>query len=315
MGACPARGPQGGAGETLVVSFTPVNDAVPHDAQTNDALPPDAGDDRHAAVAAVAFDLDGTLYLGEQVVPGAPEVVEHVRALGLRPLFLTNTTMRNPAQLAARLAGLGIAAVADEIYSSATAAARYAAERGHRVAYVVGSPVLRAELEEHGLRLTERGDQADCLVVGFVPDFDPSTMPDGFRPECEFVAANLDADYPVEGGVRMPGCLQTVERVAARLGRSYDAVAGKPGTFMLECVEADLGLTPDEVVVVGDNLDSDVAMARAAGCRSILIEVHGGEGDARTRAEERRESGEGGRPDATVTSLTDVPAALARLSL
>ncbi len=133
---------------------------------------------------------------------------------------------------------------------------------------------------------------------GLLPDFDAATLADGFAPDCLFVAANLDADYPVEGGVRMPGCGETVDRVAERLGRGYDVVAGKPGTYMLECVERDLGLTADEIVVVGDNPASDVAMARAAGCRSILI----GPGEA----------GDGGA-SAAVARLADVPATLDEL--
>jgi HAD superfamily hydrolase (TIGR01450 family) len=244
---------------------------------------------------AVAFDLDGTLYLGSEVVPGAPEIVAHVRGTGLDVLFLANSNTANPRRLQERLASLGIAAATEEIYSSATAAARYVAERGHAAAYVVGSPGIRDEVAAHGLRVTARADDAQALVVGFVPGFDPAALPDGFRPDCEFVAANLDVDYPVEGGARMPGSGQTVGRVAARLGRGYDFCAGKPGTYILECVERDLGLSAAEIVVVGDNVASDVAMARAAGCRSILIAPPG--------------TGAGGA-SAAVASLAELPAAL-----
>jgi HAD superfamily hydrolase (TIGR01450 family) len=229
------------------------------------------------ALRAVAFDLDGTLYLGGEV------------------LFLTNTTTANPRRLQVRLARLGIAAAVAEIYPSGTAAARYVAERGHSVAYVVGSRDMRDEVAAHGLRVTVRADDAQALVVGFVPDFDAATLPNGFRADCEVVAANLDVDYPVEGGMRAPGCRQTVDRVGARLGRRYDFCAGKPGTYMLECVERDLGLTAGEIVVVGDNVESDVAMAEAAGCRSILIATDG-RGD--------------GRASAAVSSIAGLPAAL-----
>ncbi len=244
---------------------------------------------------AVAFDLDGTLYLGSEIVPGAAEIVAHVRRAGLGVLFLTNTTTTNPARLQERLARLGVAALAAEIYSSASAAARYVAERGHSVAYVVGSLGIRDEVVAHGLRVTARADDAQALVVGFVPGFDAATLPDGFRPDCEFVAANLDVDYPVEGGARLPGCRQTVDRVAARLGRGYDFCAGKPGTYMLECVESDLGLSAAEIVVVGDNVESDVAMARAAGCPSILIAAEGAPH---------------GGASAAIRRLTELPAAL-----
>ena len=255
---------------------------------------------RERAVRAVAFDLDGTLYVGARVVPEAPEVVAHVRAAGLGVLFLTNTTAVDPRRLQQRLAALGIAAAAEEIYSSATAAARYVAARGHREVYVVGLPGLLDEVVAHGLQATTNARSAQALVVGYVPGFDPASLPDGFRAECEFVAANLDADYPGEDGVRLPAARETVDKVAARLGRGYDVCAGKPGTFMLECVERDLGLAADEIVVVGDSVGSDIAMARAAGCRSILIAAaqaaHGG-------------------ASATVRRLGDVPVALAALGV
>lgn len=230
-------------------------------------------DDSHARVPlrAVAFDLDGTLYIGHQVMPGAPEIVAGVRGRGLATLFLTNTFMEDATQLRERLAGMGIAAAVADIYGSATAAARHCKERGHHTAYVVGTGAMRTELTARGIALTERGEEADALVVGHIPDFDAATMADGFRSDCEFVAANIDADYPIEGGVRLPGAGQTVARVAARLGRSYDFLAGKPGTYMLECLERDRGLSAAEIVVVGDSEASDIAMARAAGCRSVLI--------------------------------------------
>ena len=255
---------------------------------------------RHRRVRAVAFDLDGTLYLGRRAVPGAPEVVAYVRDRGLDALFLTNTSSVDPGRLQERLAGLGIAARAAEIYSSAAAAARYVSERGHTAVYVVGLPGLLAEAAAHGLRLTTRPSAAQALIVGFAPGFDATPLPDGFRSDCEFVAATLDADYPGEGGLRLPAARETIDKVAARLGRPHDFCAGKPGTFMLECLECDLGLRADEIVVVGDSVTSDIAMAQAAGCLSILIAPEG--------------SPDGGA-SAVVTRLSDVPAALRGLGV
>ena len=250
------------------------------------------------ALRAVAFDLDGTLYLGGQAVPGASEIVTHVRKSGLAVLFLTNSNVAGPQRLKERLAGHGIAASLGEIYSSATGAARYCAERGYRLVYVVGETGLRHEVAAFGLEVTATAAAAQALVVGFVPRFDPQTLPTGFRPDCEFVVTNVDVDYPVEGGVRMPGSGQTVGRVAARLRRGYDVCVGKPGTYLLECVERDLGLSAAEIVVVGDSAASDIAMAKAAGCPSILIGFDG--------------AGDGGA-SAAVPRLIDLPAALEAL--
>jgi len=260
-------------------------------ASTADAAP--------SRLRAVAFDLDGTLYVGSRVVDGAPAVVADVRRRGLRALFLTNTSSVGPRRLRERLAGHGIVAELDEIYSSASVTARYLVERGYGSVYVVGLQGLHDELRARGLRITTRPADAQALVVGFAPGYDAAGLPDGFAAGCEFVAANLDADFPDEGGVRRPAARETVERVAARLGRTHDFCAGKPATYMLECVERDLGLSSGEICVVGDSVASDVAMARAAGCRSVLIAAPG--------------TPHGGA-SAVVTRLGDLPGVLDRLT-
>ncbi len=247
----------------------------------------------------MAFDLDGTLYVGSRVVPGAPEVVAAVRARDLATLFVTNASAVGARGLCERLAAMGIAAARAEIYSSAVAVARYAVERGYTEVYVVGLPGLGDELRAHGVAVTADPVRAQALVVGFAPQFDAASLPLDLAPGAEFIAANLDTDYPVGDGERRPAARETIDRVVARLGRSWDFCAGKPGTYLLECVERDHGLRPAEIVVVGDSTASDVAMARAAGCRAILIAA---EGAPR------------GGADAVVARLSDVPAALEALA-
>ncbi len=232
-------------------------------------------------------------------MPGAPAVVAGVRARGLAALFVTNTSSVGAAALCARLAAVGVAADAAEVYSSAVGVARYAVEHGFTEVYVVGLAGLHDELRAHGVAVTTDPARAQALVVGYLPDFDPATLPTGFALGCVFVAANLDVDYPVGGGGRRPAARETVERVVARLGRSWDVCVGKPGTYLLECVERDHGLAAAEVVVVGDSATSDVAMAAAAGCRSVLIAP---EGAAH------------GAASAVVRRLADVPAALDALA-
>ena len=212
---------------------------------------------------------------------------------------MTNTSAVGAAALRDRLAAMGIAASVAEVYSSAVGVARYAVERGWTEVYVVGLDGLRDELCGHGVAVTAEPSRAQALVVGFQPGFDPDTLPTGFDPGVAFVAANLDADYPAGDGERRPGARETVDRVVTRLGRPWDVCVGKPGTWLLECVERDHGLSAAEVVVVGDNAASDVAMATAAGCRSVLIAP---EGAAR------------GGASAVVARLADVPAALDALA-
>lgn len=227
-----------------------------------------------ARIRAVAFDLDGTIYFGEVLADGARELIDFLHTRGTAVTFFTNNSMKTRAAVIEKLVRLGMPSTTENTYTSGSAAARYLTERGLGRVALLGAPGLAQELAAGGVDVVSDPSQADALVVGLIPDFDFSTRPallDETPSGISIVACNLDMTYPVEGGIRKPGCGAIVRAVEAWTGREAEMVVGKPGTFMMQELCADFGLRPSEVLVVGDNYDSDIAMAKAAGCPAVLV--------------------------------------------
>lgn len=247
-------------------------------------------------VRAIAFDLDGTLYHGAEAAPGA---VEAVRGLSTRYqiLYVTNSTVRTRATIALLLAGMGYPGDESRVYSSAASAARYLHQRGFHAVYVVGASALFDEMHAAAVSLCADATVADVLVVGLDGEWRshnpklvrlPKTAP--------IIACNLDDTFPVEEGRRRPGCGSVVREIEALLGRRRDIVVGKPGTYMLELVLRDLGLSPADVLLVGDGETSDIAAAHVAGCPSVLIAPSGAPSS---------------RANAVIAAVTDLPGLMA----
>lgn len=230
------------------------------------------------AVRVVAFDLDGTLYRGAETVPGAVEVVRVLRR-DHAVIYVTNSTVRSRATIAADLERRGFPGGEARVYTSAASTADYLRQRGFGAVYVVGQECLTREMEAAGVRLCTDASRADALVVG---------LDDGWRSRhpglahlprtATFVACNLDGVYPAGGGVSRPGCGAVVAEIRDSLRREVDVVVGKPGTHMLDLVLRDFTVSPSEVVLVGDNEASDVAAAVTAGWHSVLIAPEGAPG-------------------------------------
>lgn len=242
-------------------------------AETDDVTPrPDSPASRH--VQALAFDLDGTIYLGGRLLDGADELLGWLREAGIPYVFFTNNSGKTRAQVVASLCAMGVDADESNTYTSGEATAVYVARRGWHHVECIGTDGLREMLAGSGVECDGDPGTAQAIVVGLVPGFEASRLTDrllAVPAGAPLIAANMDADYPVEGGRRLPGCGAVVVAVEARTGRRVDFVVGKPGTFMLDLLCEDHGFDPECVLIVGDSLDSDIAMADAAGAPSVLI--------------------------------------------
>lgn len=230
------------------------------------------------SIDAVAFDLDGTIYFGDELADGAHELLGWLTAHDIPYVFFTNNSGKTRAQIVAKLRAMDLDADETNTYTSGQATAEYARRAGWREVACIGTHGMRDMLAAAGVRSDAGPGAAEALVIALVPDFDPAALPawlGELRPDVPIVAANMDMDYPVEGGVRKPGCGAIVRAVEQRLGREHDVVVGKPGTFMLDLLSEDHDLDRRRVLVVGDSLESDIAMARAAAAPSVLIDGAG----------------------------------------
>ncbi|HJU98796.1 MAG TPA: HAD-IIA family hydrolase [Jiangellaceae bacterium] len=218
-------------------------------------------------------DLDGVVYVGPDAVDHAAAALAQARRAGMRLAFVTNNAARPPSEVAAHLGRLGISADADEVITSAQAAARVLAAAlppGARV-LVVGGEGLVAALGEHGLTPVSSADADPVAVVsGFHPDVGWRLLAEGafaVATGVPWVASNTDRTLPTPRGVA-PGNGTLVDAIRSATGRD-PVVAGKPEIPMHE--EMVLRTEARHPLVVGDRLDTDIEGARRAGVDSLLV--------------------------------------------
>lgn len=220
------------------------------------------------------FDLDGTLYLGERLLPGAARVIAALREAGRRLCFLSNKPIQSRAEYAAKLTRLGVPATTDEVINSSYVLARWlAGEAPGARCFVIGEPPLVAELEEAGLKPVD-GPEVDWVVVAFDRTFDYRKLDVALqavkRHGARLIGTNPDRTCPVEGG-EIPDAAGMIGAVEGVTGRRAEPIVGKPSPIMLAVALECLGFAARECAIVGDRLETDIAMGKAAGLASILV--------------------------------------------
>jgi NagD protein len=220
------------------------------------------------------FDLDGTVYLGERLLPGAKAAIAALREAGRRLCFLSNKPIASRADYAAKLTRLGVPTEVDDVVNSSYVLARYLAREapGARC-FVIGERPLIAELEAAGLKPVD-GPQADFVVVAFDRTFDYAKLDVALqavrRHGARLIGTNPDRTCPVEDG-EIPDAAGMIAAVEAVTGHRVEPIVGKPSPIMLAVALERLGLGPVDCVIAGDRLETDIAMGKAAGLGTILV--------------------------------------------
>ncbi|RZU48892.1 HAD superfamily hydrolase (TIGR01450 family) [Krasilnikovia cinnamomea] len=222
----------------------------------------------------VVFDLDGVVYLIDKPIPGAAEAVGTLHAEGTAIAYATNNASRRAADVAALLTGMGVPASADEVLTSAGAAAVMLADdlpAGAPV-LVVGAEALRAEVREQGLTPVERLEDAPVAVVqGYGPDVGWRVLAEAalaVRKGATWIATNTDRTLPSPRGP-LPGNGSLVSVLRTALDRDPDVVVGKPSPALFRAAASRSGAT--RPLVVGDRLDTDIEGAVGAGMDCLLV--------------------------------------------
>ncbi|MEM7339293.1 MAG: HAD-IIA family hydrolase [Actinomycetota bacterium] len=212
------------------------------------------------------LDLDGVIWRGDEPVRGSADAVAALRNAGVSVLFVTNSAVRTPADVAAKLARHGIPDAQDSVVTSAMAAATLV-DAGERVV-VVGSGGLRSAVIDRGAEIVESGP-ADAVLVGLTHDFhydDITRAMTAIRAGARFVAANGDTTFPVADGL-LPGAGALSAAVATAAGVE-PTVAGKPHPPVADLVRTRLG---PEGIMVGDRPETDGAFAKVLGYHFGLV--------------------------------------------
>jgi glycerol-1-phosphatase len=222
---------------------------------------------------ALLIDLDGVLYRGDQVIPPAAATLPEVRRRGLRVLFLTNNSARTPGQVAEKLRGLGIAAEAGDVLTSAVATAAMLRREGvgGRTAFVIGERGIREALEHAGIELLDgEPERTDLVVVGWDRGVDYAKLRTAsllVQRGARLIATNADASYPAPDGL-WPGAGAILAAVTTTTG-AEPLIVGKPARPLFEAAAEATGAA--NPLMVGDRLDTDVGGAASMGWDSLLV--------------------------------------------
>jgi len=220
------------------------------------------------------FDLDGTVYLGEALLPGAAETIAALRADGRRVAFLSNKPLYTRRDYAEKLTRLGVATSVEEVVNSSIVLVRHlrTLDPGAPV-FVIGEPPLIAELRDHGFEVRDDAD-VRWVVIAFDRTFDYAKLNTALqavrRRDARLIATNPDRTCPVEGG-EIPDCAGMMAAVEAVTGKGVEVVVGKPSPIILQVALDTLGVDAASCVIVGDRIETDIVMGKRLGLATVLV--------------------------------------------
>ena len=230
-----------------------------------------------AGLCGFAFDLDGTIWEGPRLLPGAAELVANLRAAGIKVVFASNCSRYGSGPLARRLADLGVRATAEEVLTPFDLVGDEIKRRkGSVPVLAIGTDELAKVLRSSGHTPVslDRWHEAKAVVVGVDLEFSYDRLRAAARAVAAgaaFFAINLDARFPVGPNVFDPGCGALAEAIAVAGGARPIAI-GKPEPTLFQAAIERLGCPPRQAAMVGDSTASDIAGGRAAGMFTIWID-------------------------------------------
>lgn len=260
--------------------------------------------------AGYLFDLDGTIYLGDELLPGAHRLVTTLRDLGRETLFLSNNPTRDPVMYAEKLTKLGLPTSVNRVVNPVvTMVAWLKREAPGAAVFVIGEEPLVRAIRSAGFRITEDPREIDVVVASYDRGFDYRKLQIAFdalwqHRRARLVTTNPDAYCPMPGGRGEPDAAAVVAAIEASTGVRCEANVGKPAAVMLHTALGLLGLPGSECIMVGDRLHTDIAMAADAGIDSALVLTGDSTAEMAERLPpERRPTAVLSRVDALLTPL------------
>ncbi len=231
------------------------------------------------AVTTYIFDLDGVVYRGKDILPHSRETIDRLKKSGHNVRFFTNNATKSRRQYLDKLSSFGVETSIDEIMTSSYAAALYFEENNEsgKTVFRIGEEGMSEELRNVGMEVIEdpskNGVAIDYVVVGMDRYFDYNKLlraQQAIVNGAKFIATNEDKTFPVENGNVLPGGGTMV--AAVRAATSVEPlVMGKPETYAFKKIMDLAGATPEDTVMVGDRLDTDIAAGNRAGAWTVLV--------------------------------------------
>ena len=252
------------------------------------------------SIEGLLIDLDGTVYLGRELISGSVAAIDRLRALDIPFVFTTNTSRMCRSDITASLGSLGLVVEEKEVFSAPVAAARWLRDEGVRRVHLLVSESTRADFADFEIT----GDCPDAVLVGDLgSEFTFERLNEGFkslRSGARLVAIHRNRFWLTDDGPT----LDAGPFVAALeyASRQQATLVGKPSTAFFAAACSLLGIRREGLAVVGDDFETDVRGGRAAGLTTIQVRT--GKFDPALL----EEAAPAERPDHLVTSIVDVPA-------
>jgi len=222
---------------------------------------------------AFLFDLDGTVYVENSLIRGAREAIGFLKRKNKKVFFLTNNGTNSRRMYCRKLRRMGLMAKTGDIFNSAYLAARYLKKNHPKEGiFAVGEKGLKQELRMANLELTDYRN-AKVVIVSLDRKVNYEKLTMAVRAASNgafFLATNNDTCYPSVGGPA-PGAGAILSAIEKGCGRKCDVVLGKPNFLMRDLILEETKLKPDECIIVGDNLDTDILAAKKWKMQSVLV--------------------------------------------
>jgi arabinose operon protein AraL len=220
------------------------------------------------------FDLDGTVYRSDQLIPGAEGVIRLLRENKRKVIFLSNKPIQTREDYASKLTRLGIPTQPEDVINSTFVMTNYLKKIVPQARlFVVGETPFIEELKRAGFKITDEAKEIEYVVVAFDRTFDYGKLNIAFQAiklGAHFVATNPDRTCPVEGG-EIPDCAGMIAAIEAVTGKKVEIVVGKPSPIMIQAALEVMGLMPEDCILIGDRLETDIKMGKESGIATGIV--------------------------------------------
>lgn len=223
------------------------------------------------------FDLDGTIYLGDELLPGAKRLVETLRDNGKKVVFLSNNPTKDPQMYSEKLTKLGLPTPKEETVNTVVTMTQWLLQNHpDAVVYPIAEEPLKNALRDAGIKMSDNPEEIDIVIASYDRTFEYKKLQIAFdaiwfHKRAILVTTNPDRYCPFPGGRGEPDAASIVAAIEACTGAKCQVNTGKPDPIMLKTITEMVGLDPAECVMTGDRLYTEIRMALDAGMPSAVV--------------------------------------------
>ena len=223
------------------------------------------------------FDLDGTIYLGDELLPGAKRLILELRERGKKVVFLSNNPTKDPEMYSERLTRLGLPPPKEETVNTVVTMTQWLLHNHpHATVFPIAEEPLKNALQAAGVKMSEKPEDIDIVIASYDRGFEYRKLQIAFdaiwfHKRAILVTTNPDRYCPFPGGRGEPDAAAIVGAIEACTGMKCQVNVGKPDPIMLETIMDMVGLNASECIMTGDRLYTEIRMALDAGMPSAVV--------------------------------------------